>query len=259
MNQMHAESLDNRLLGVNYDLGVIYQAFARDPIFSDLETKIPPNEVIGFFKSYATKLARGKLGLPTEQPSSEEEDQYQTYHRLVSVLENQLLYTHFYPVVRKQDRINTDSEKLQHFKEDFDELGQSIDVICAMTGAFIDSVITSEYLRGLGKDINHVLLYYSSKALESEVQGFDFEKAGMRREVPALIVEDTIQSGTTIEKISDYLARQGYGQIFVFSPQTHKVHDGNLEIIKSEPSLEIIKDLSHYVAAQLLRFNPTPT
>ena len=260
---MSVESLDNRLLAVNYELGVIYQAFQYTPLIPrlepapDLKTKVQPHEVIDFFKRYTAKLARRKLEFPTEQPSSKEEGQSQSYRTLVLALENHFLYPHFYPTVRKQDSVNTNLEKLHHFKEDFNVLGQSLDVICVMTGAFVDSVITSEYLKYLGNDANLILLYHSTKShKEDEFQVFDSEKERMRRIVPALIIEDVVQSGTTVERVANYLLGEGYDQIFIFSPQVLKISSGNLEIVKSEPNFELLKDVDNYVLAQLLRFRP---
>jgi hypothetical protein len=255
MNQMSAETLDSKLLKVNYDFGVIYQALVQIPHIPNLQMELPPpKEVIDFFERYTAKLARQKLGLSTEQPSYEEERQYQSYRTLVSSFENQMLYPHVYPIVRKQDQVYTDPETLSPFKKDFNGLGQSLDVVCVMTGAFIDSVTTSEYLRGLGKDINLVLLYHSAKIhSEDEIQVFDSERERMREEVPALIVEDIVGSTTTIGRVANYLTRQGYSQIFVFSPQTLKVDNGNFKLIRLGLSPEIEEKIKEGIDPETAR------
>lgn len=246
MDTVHNETVDNMLLNTHYTLGCIYKSLTQIP---DLEKRVAPQQVIDFFKEYEAKLARRKLGLPAELTATEE-SQYNWYRGLVYLLENRLICPHFRPVVREQYQVNTDSAKLSHFKEDFEKLGQSIDVICIMTGGFLDSVMTSEYLRNLGKDPNLILLYTSRVIhLEDDVQIFNSEKARMRKDVLALIVDDNIQKTDTVKRVASYLTREGYGDIFIFSPQTHKVSNSNLEIIKSE--------LPHKrMGAQLLKFRP---
>lgn len=252
-NKMKHQTLDESILETHRNFGVIYQALAEIP---DLRKKLPPKVVADFFKQYASQLAREKLGLK-RQLTMDEKARYSEYAYLADNLENQKSYPDFYPAVRLRSGVNLDSEVLGYFKEDFKKIGGGIDIICSMTGAFIDAVITSEYLKNIGIDIDMILLYSPKRPdYKEHIQIFDSEKADMRKEFPSLIVEDSIPTTETIERLGRYLREQGYKQIYAFSPQTHKFSSDNLEIVKSELEQEAMEELDNYLAAQLLRFIP---
>jgi hypoxanthine-guanine phosphoribosyltransferase len=253
---MDNQTLDKKILDAHNSFSVIYQAITKIP---DLREDIKPQEVIGFFKEYTSRLAREKLGLRNRLTIDEDYIKYSNYVSLSQLLENQEVYPNFYSTVRKKSKVGIDSTTLDHFKKEFEKLGQSIDLICIMTGAFMDCVITSEYLKNLGQDVNLILLYHSKRArYKDDIQIFDSEKKDMRKEFIPLIVEDSIQTAKTIQRVAGYLIKQGYKQVYVFSPQTLKFSSDNFEIIKSELEHKIVEQMEGYAIAQLLRFKPKP-